>query len=205
MSESDIGEAIRRRYHPAAGFKPDYREKLKHRRQHSVSASEDASLSSSPSPAERVRSIAQTKPTDGTAIQSVLVAVLQVLRRVHRCECQVAAASISKGQGEKLQRMIKCLEETDQALCDTLSEQGAKMLDLTVDKHDEEEDESNENSWWFALTEALQTIEDDIEWITSLVSRQPKGSTGRTVSGVVVRLLHRHYNAMLLEAERWMS
>ncbi len=153
--------------------------------------------------AERVRSLAKHSQAEGMVFQSVAVSSLQALRRTLACERQVARAAISMAQGEKLQEMIGTLETTIAALGEILSLQGEKMLDLCA--FPEMPPGEASRSWWFALTEAIEVLEKGSTWITGLVSGQPKGSAARTLGSIVVRLLHRHHNALLLEADQWMG
>ena len=196
MGTAESDEATQRSSTALGGTEPDYRQKLKRARAVAVS---DAATSSSSS-AECVRNMAERRDMESTSVQSVLVAALQVLHRVRQREKQVADACLSKGQDEKFHGMIATLDNLDRALRNMLSEQGAKMLDLTMASPERAE---GEKSWRYTLTKALRTIEEDIEWIIALVARQPRGSTGRTLTGAIVRLLHRHHNVLRVEVEQW--
>lgn len=180
--------------------KPDYKKKLEQLSRRSNLGNRDVA-DRQPSYVERVQAVTEQEETGSATVQSVLVAALQAVHRVLQCERQAVQASISLGQGEKLQQMIASLEATEQALRESLTEQGAKMLDLTLKKGPLAAGSDKEHPWAAALSCILLTLEEDIDWIISLVARQPKGSPGRTISGIVVHLLHHHYNQVLAETE----
>lgn len=152
--------------------------------------------------AERVRTLARDAEADSVVFQSVAVAALKMLDRVRGHEQQAAAAALSLAQQEKLETMTASLEAVMQALHEALSTQGAKMFDLCAAEPVEEPEEP---FWWFALTETIQAQEEGIAWLASMVQGQPKGNATRTLSSVIARLLRAHHNALLAEAEEWMS
>lgn len=151
---------------------------------------------------EQIRALAQHGDVESVAFQSVAVSVLTALARVRRWERQGAAAAISLAQREKLEHMVRVVEAAEDALRSTLSTRGAMMQELREGRGVEE---SDERSWWFALTETLQALEENIEWVSSLVAGQPKGSATRGLISIIVRLLRRHYHELLAEAEQWMT
>lgn len=138
---------------------------------------------------------------NGVAFQSLAVASLQTLQKVLACEKQAVEASISLAQGEKLNGMIEASANTAEAIAEGLDSQGACMLNLAATDGGQEGD----NSWWFALTETIQAIEDGTKRILSLASGQPKGGPGRQLSSVVVRLLREQHHLLLSEADAWIS
>ncbi len=152
--------------------------------------------------AEQLRSLAERKHIHGVAFQSVAVAAVQVLNETLFRERRAASVAISMAQRERLDQMIVALEATNSAICTMLNAQGRKMLDLSAANGG---GGGKETSWWFALTEAIESIENGIETVTSIVSRQPKGGAARTLSSVVTRVLRRHQHAMLAEADEWMG
>lgn len=139
---------------------------------------------------------------NGVAFQSLAVASLQTLQRVLACEKQAAEAAISLAQGEKLTGMIETSEGAVEAIAEALDAQGTHMLNLSADTGDGSD---VDNSWWFALTETIEAIEDGTTRILSLASGQPKGGPGRQLSSVVVRLLRRQHQQLLAEADAWIS
>jgi hypothetical protein len=150
--------------------------------------------------ADRVR-IVIGNMKNGVAFQSLAVASLQTLQKVLACEKQAGKAAISLAQGQKLDRLIEEAEITAEAIVKALDSQGAHMLHLS----NVEAADGGEKSWWFALTETIQAIEDGTERLLSLASGQPKGGPGRQLSSVVVRLLREQHHQLLSEADAWIS
>ncbi len=97
---------------------------------------------------------------------------------------------------------MQTLESTADAVADVLDAQGSHMLILSADEEAATEEDS---SWWFALTESIQAIEDGTHRILSLAAGQPKGGAGRRLSTVVVRLLRNQHQQLLSEADAWIS
>jgi hypothetical protein len=59
--------------------------------------------------------------------------------------------------------------------------------------------------WWFALTDALEVLEEGTSRMKSLTTAQPNGSAARELSQVIAQLLREHHDALLLEADEWIS
>ena len=150
---------------------------------------------------ERVRGLAFAAGRDTTIFQAVVVTSLQTLHRVLDRERQAAAAAISLAQGDKMRDMVRATEAMIAALTATLSKQGSKMLHLCSGTRSTR----GEASWWFALTETIEALEEGKERMAAIVYGQPKGAPARTLSSLVVRLLHHQHNALLAEAEQWIS
>ena len=151
--------------------------------------------------ADRVRSLVSSLH-GSVACQSVAVAVLQTLDRVLRMERQAASAAISLAQGEKLEQMIETSEETLMAIADALNAQGSHMMSLSLD---EDPQIDAETSWWFALTEAIESVENGTRRVLSLASSQPKGGAVRQLGTIVVQLLRNKHRQLLSEAEAWIA
>lgn len=151
--------------------------------------------------ADRVRTLVSSLH-GSVACQSVAVAVLHTLDRVLQTERQAASAAISLAQGEKLEQMIAMSEETLDAIADALNAQGTHMMNLSVESPLDGDDE---NSWWFALTEAIESIENGTQRVLSLASGQPKGGAVRQLSTIVVQLLRNKHRQLLSEAEAWIA
>lgn len=149
----------------------------------------------------RVRSLVSSLH-GSVACQSVAVAVLQTLDRVLRTERQAASAAISLAQGEKLERMIETSEETLMAIADALNAQGSQMMSLSLD---DDPQIDTEKSWWFALTEAIESVENGTRRVLSLASGQPKGGAVRQLGTIVVQLLRNKHRQLLSEAEAWIA
>ncbi len=72
---------------------------------------------------------------------------------------------------------------------------------ISLEKVDAEE----EPSWWFALSEATHVLDESIEQLSVLVSKQTKGSAVRNLTAQIIRLMREHYNVYLGEAANWMD
>jgi hypothetical protein len=152
--------------------------------------------------ARRIRQLAGAGGAQSVVFQSVTVAAHQAIERVLAREREVASAAISLAQGEKLRDMIESLEAVLDALHQTLSAQGMTMLHMAPERAHAV---SGDRSWWFTLTEALQSLDDGIQRISAIVSGQPRGGPARTLSSVVVRLLRQHHRCLMDEAEQWIT
>lgn len=150
---------------------------------------------------DRIRSLAFATGRDTTLFQAVVVASLQTLNRVVERQRQAAAASISLAQGHKMRDMVRATESMIAALTAILSAQGSKMLHLCTGAKCQKGDPS----WWFALTETIQALEEGMEHMSALVYGQRKGAPARLLSSQVVRLLRSQHHSLLAEAEHWIS
>ena len=177
--------------------KKDYRAKLWKHHGSDVDSEELPSCGH----AESIRELVLRLP-DGVAFQSVAVATLQTLRRVLDRQHHAARAAISLAQGEKLERMIWDSEATVEAIAGVLNTQGLHMLNLA---QDEPERRAEDNSWWFALAEVIESIDDGTKCIMSLASGQPKWGPARQLSSAVLRLLRDQHRQLLAEADAWIS
>jgi hypothetical protein len=148
-----------------------------------------------------VRQILETEKRTGVVFQSVIVACLQTIARVRLRERQVAGASISLAQRDKLHALLDELDAVAAVLREALTPQGTSMLKMGGPV----ENSFDESRWWYALAEAIQELEDGSERMASLVGAQPRGAAVRRLAGTVVRLLHKHHAKLVLEAEAWME
>ena len=156
--------------------------------------------------AERVRVLSGSAEAQRVVFQSVAVTGLQLLRGILRRDRQALDAAISLGQREKLESMIGALEEIDETLKQSLSEQGMQMLSLcgpsASDAHSEQPEE---DSWWFALTEALESIEGGIQQMDNLAAGQPEDSAPHRLSDLLANLLRHQHEELLREAQQWIA
>jgi hypothetical protein len=67
------------------------------------------------------------------------------------------------------------------------------------------EDALDSQPWWFALTDALEVLEEGTDRMESLTVAQPERSAARALSNVVTQLLRSHHDALLVEAEQWIA
>lgn len=156
----------------------------------------------SPTYADRIRALAQQASLDNLAAQSVVVAALRTLEQSLQLERQVAEAAISMAQQTRLRQMTTELEEAVMVLRALVTDQGAALLNLPTPR-EAQPDEAD--SWWFALTEAMQDLGKGATRLASMAAGQPKGGSVRLLSSIVARLLRNHHNQLLREAEQWMT
>lgn len=151
--------------------------------------------------ADRVRGIVVSLQ-GSLACQSVAVTVVQTLEGILRRERAAANAAISLGQSERLEEMVRTSESTLYALAEALNAQGSHLMNLF---NDVDPSHPEENSWWFALSETLEAVENGIKRILSLASTQPKGGAARQLSTIIVQLLRSKQRELLSEADAWIS
>jgi hypothetical protein len=160
----------------------------------------DASPTFADEDLEPLRQLVQTSTDGGAVFQSVAVAAVQILERAICYEEEAADAALSLGQQEKLDRMTATAREAVALLRGTLSAQGAKVMNLCST-----EDALDSQPWWFALTDALEVLEEGTDRMESLTVAQPERSAARALSNVVTQLLRSHHDALLVEAEQWIA
>lgn len=151
--------------------------------------------------ADRVRRIVVSLQ-GSVACQSVAVTILQTLEGVLRRERAAENAAISLAQGEKLEEMVRTSESTLYALAEALNAQGSHLMNLF---NDADRSPAEENSWWFALSETMEAVENGMKRILSLAATQPKGGAARQLSTIIVQLLRSKQRELLGEADAWIS
>jgi hypothetical protein len=166
--------------------------------------------------AERVRQLSASTEAQRVVFQSVAVTGLQLLHRILQRDQQALDAAISLGQREKLENMIGALEALSETLNQSLSQQGAQMLDLCAPSDGGDAGAAvgegapasappEDDSWWFALTEALECIEEGIEQMDNLADGQPEDSAPHRLSDLLVEVLRRQHAELLHEAQQWIA
>lgn len=152
---------------------------------------------------DALRTLVERADGSGTAFQSVAIAAVQILEHALCYEREAAEAALSLGQQEKMQAMVKTAEEAVHVLRDTLDAQGDKAARLCTS--DEPVLPSDGQPWWFALTDALEVLEEGTSRMSSLTTAQPADSPAHQLSALVTRLLRGHHDALLIEADEWIS
>lgn len=140
--------------------------------------------------------------------QSVAVAAVQILEKALRYERKAASAALSLGQQEKMRAMVETAEQAVSVLRDTLTAQGHKVMHLCARKSPPGPDPASDDAgqpWWFTLSNALEVLEQGTDQMTTLTTGQPSGSAARKLSQLIAQLLRSHHDALLLEAEEWIS
>ncbi len=153
---------------------------------------------------EALRALIERVGQEGSAFQSVAVAAVQILERALCYEREAAEAALSLGQQEKLDSMVDTAEQAVALLRSTLNSQGSgKAIHLC--SQGEPPTPTDNQPWWFALTDALEVLEEGTGRMTSLTMAQAEGSPACELSRVVAQLLREHHDALLLEADEWIS
>jgi hypothetical protein len=152
---------------------------------------------------EALRMLVQSTDRKGTAFQSVAVAAVQILERALQYEREAAEAALSLGQQEKLASMVETIEQAATVLRSTLDAECGNVVHLCA-KGDRPAPTDGQ-PWWFALTDALEVLEEGTGRMTSLTTAQPDGSPARELSQLIAQLLRGHHDELLLEADDWIS
>ncbi len=191
------------RFGTARHSRTDYKRKLARKTATLPKGAGAASSASDEEPlcAARVRALAGQHDAERVVFQSVAVTALRLIERVRCRTAQAAEAALSLGQQDKLHSMEDTLVATADALQSALSTQGAQMLNLCG----EEEENADETSWWFALTEAIEALEESAQQMDALADGQPKGSVAADLSRLVGDLLRRQHTDLLVEADQWID
>lgn len=153
---------------------------------------------------EALKALVNRVGQEGAAFQSVVVAAVKIIERALCYEREAARAALSLGQQEKLATMVDTAEQAAAILRSTLNAQGGpKVMHLCTEG--ETPAPTDGQPWWFALTDALEVLEEGTSRMASLTTAQPDGSTARELSQVTAQLLREHHDALLLEADEWIS
>lgn len=183
----------------------DYRERIERRPLLlEQGTDEKASPTETQPDVEALRALIERVGQEGSAFQSVAVAAVQILERALCYEREAAEAALSLGQQEKLRSMVDTAEQAVALLRSTLTSQGSgKAIHLCA--QGEPPRPTDNQPWWFALTDALEVLEEGTGRMTSLTTAQAEGSPACELSRVVAQLLREHHDALLLEADEWIS
>jgi len=152
---------------------------------------------------DALRALVERTEQTGSAFQSVAVAAVQILERALSYEREAAEAALSLGQQEKLKSMVETVERAAALLRSNLDARGGKVIHLCA--QGDRPEPTNNQPWWFALTDALEVLEEGTDRMTSLTTAQPDDSPARKLSQLIAQLLRGHHDALLLEADDWIS
>ena len=165
-----------------------------------------------------VRALADRSRTSETAFQGVLVAVAHVVQRTAERVRATEASALNLAQQQKVAAVAGDLDALAQALRDALNAQGRCLLDgrrTLRDKVKEAREkvraslvpkpEPGAASWWFALSEAVEALDDAASQVNTLAAAQPAGAPAAALGREVVAQLDAHREALLTEAERWVG
>lgn len=187
-----------------AGRAGSYRERLDRKPLLRETDGEDGAVEVTQPDVEALKALVKSVGREGTAFQSVAVAAVQILERALSYEREAAGAALSLGQQEKLASMVGTAEEAVAILRGNLNAQGGgKVIHLCA--QGEPPAPTDNQPWWFALTDALEVLEEGTGRMVSLTTAQPEGSPARELSQLIAQLLREHHDALLLEADEWIS
>lgn len=154
---------------------------------------------------EALRALVEEADHERATFQSVAMAAVQILERALSYEREAAQAALSLGQQEKLDGMVETLEKAAGVLRTALNAEGASVMHLCAQDDPSPTGTVDNQPWWFALTDALEVLEEGTGQMTSLTTAQPDGSPARALSQLISHLLRGHHDALLLEAGEWIS
>jgi hypothetical protein len=168
--------------------------------------------------AGRVRALATRSLASETAFQAVLVAVVGILRRAIAGVRRAEASALSLAQRQKVAAVAGELAATVEALAEALSAQGRCLLDERRSLREKVKEagdrvraslapkkEPVHASWWFALSEAVEALDEAAVQVRSLADAQPTGAPAAALVREVAGLLDAHRETLLGEAERWVA
>ena len=147
-----------------------------------------------------IRSHLEGAYTESTAFQSVLVTSLRVLEDIYNRELQANAAAISLGQQHKMQQMLTSLQQVQDALGDSLTKQGAKILALqhkTVIK----ESAPPCTSWWECVDATIETLMTGIDCIDSVIKHEPRNSPIQVLGSKITTFLAQQHKEFVSEID----
>lgn len=162
---------------------------------------------------EAVRESLRRASTGGSAasLYSTLCAATDAVRRALACETAAEHAALSLGHRETLDALCTELGEVERALAQALERFPARpapvpradrprlpvRLRLRAARR-----AARAPSWWLALAEALQALEQGAERLDALAAGQPPGAPARAVAEATAHLLRDHHARLLRKADR---
>ncbi len=152
--------------------------------------------------ADEIRALC-TGDFNGTADRMTANAAVGSVEKVIGAESYLKDAAISLAQGEKLSVLLAELHDVADAL-GLCQEQGRAVRGGSRGTGLEGMRPALP-TWWFALSEMLQVCEREIEFMTSIGRGQRKNEPARHLCNLVVRVLRKHYQDALGEAEDWID
>lgn len=144
---------------------------------------------------DRIVQIVASVPKNDARFLSVATIIGTMLRRVLSAEKALEAASISLAQRSKMEHFRSETSHMIEVLGAEMPQQISLSTVVALE----------EPSWWFALSETTHVLEECVEQLSGMVSRQEKGSAVRDLTAQCVSLLRDHYNEYLLEGRNWMD
>lgn len=152
-----------------------------------------------------------------TAFQSTLAAAARTVERALKQEETAARAAISLAQNDALGEMTDELRAVSEALHESLDAQGRCLMPPRTAEREEKRGPlrllrrerpappAERPMWWFALTEAIESLEEGATKMRALASGQPADAPSRALSESTAALLAEHHARLVDAAERWMG
>lgn len=150
------------------------------------------------------------------AFQSTLAAAAQVVARALEMEEEAAHAAISLAQNDALGEMTEELRAVSKALQASLDVQGRCLMPPCEEKRGSKNPfrlrrreraapPSERPTWWFSLTEAIESLEEGSNRMRALAGGQPADAPSRALSESTAALLAEHHDRLVEAAGRWMG
>ena len=168
--------------------------------------------------AGEVKDLAERAVQRGSTIafQSTLAAAAQTVEHALEHEETAARAAISLAQNDALGEMTAELRVVSKALRASLDAQGRCLMPACAEAKEkrgrfrllrrERPTPSPERpTWWFSLTEAIESLEEGATKMRALASGQPADAPSRALSESTAALLAEHHDRLVDAAERWMG
>lgn len=144
--------------------------------------------------AQRLAEIIQKVERRDASFHSVCGVIMQVLMRVLATEIMVSKTAISLAHKERLDGMCAELR----SMIDILAPWAPGGPQMPVMP-------GAESSWWYALSEATQQVNDAAEQLSAVVAKQEKRANLRNMAAQAVRVLREHYNILFAESKNWLN
>src|SRR5690606_2423820 len=135
-----------------------------------------------------VRALATRGRASETAFQAVLVALARTLQRAVGRVRAAEASALNLAQQQQVAGVADDLVATAEALEEALNDQGRCLLDGPRTLREKVKDAGEKvraslaqkpqpaASWWFALSEAVEALDDAAEQVRALAEAQPVGA-----------------------------
>lgn len=168
---------------------------------------------------EEVRELAARAVRQGSVIafQSTLAAAAQTVQRALQQEEAAEGAALSLAQQEALQGMTGELRAVSDVLQASLDDQGRCLMPPCPDakrwsarlvnkvRAPRKAEAAHRPTWWFSLTEAIETLEEGADRMAAIASGQPAEAPSRALGQATAELLRGHQDRLLTEAARWIN
>lgn len=171
------------------------------------------------SPVDEVRELAARAEKQGSTIafQSTLAVAAQAVQRALQREEAAEEAALSLAQQDALRGMSTELRAVSDVLQASLDDQGRCLMPSCPDskrwsarlarkvRAPRKAAPAQRPTWWFSLTEAIETLEEGADRMDALASGQSDAAPARALGQATAGLLRNHQDRLLSEAGRWID